>query len=124
MSVRLTRNPLFTADVQHRFGRYWDQAGETIAWRFASAVEEILKEIRFASAVEEILKEICRQPSLGRQRSFTHPQLQGLRSFRLNPPFNKHVFFYRFNGGEVEAWRLMHGARDLARRLLQAPNAE
>jgi toxin ParE1/3/4 len=111
MSVRLTRNPLFTADVQHRFGRYWDQAGETIAWRFASAVEEILKEI-------------CRQPSLGRQRSFTHPQLQGLRSFRLNPPFNKHVFFYRFNGGEVEAWRLMHGARDLARRLLQAPNAE
>ena len=50
--------------------------------------------------------------------------LQGLRSFRVEPPFKKLLIFYRIEGDWIEAWRLMHGARDLPRRLAELPAAE
>ncbi len=108
MSLPLRRNPFFTADVQHQFAWYWDEAGESVAWRFEAAVEETLRLI-------------ARQPGLGRQRKLPQPQLRGLQSFRVTPPFDRLLIFYRVAGGEIEAWRVMHGARDLRRRLQQPP---
>ena len=111
MSLCFRRNPFFTADVQKEFAWYWDEAGEEVAWRFETAVERTLIAI-------------ARQPGLGRERRFRHPILRGLRSFRVEPPFNRLLIFYRIEGDCIEAWRLMHGARDLPRRLAEPPATE
>ena len=111
MSRSLRRNPFFTSDVQKEFAWYWDEAGEEVAWRFEAAVEKTLLAI-------------ARQPGLGRERRFRHPALRGLRSFRVGLPFKRLLIFYRVEGDCVEAWRLMHGARDLPRRLAEPPAME
>lgn len=111
MNPAFHRSPCFTADVQKEFAWYWDEAGEELAWRFEAAVEKTLHAL-------------ARQPGLGRERHFRHPALGGLRSFRVEPPFMKLLIFYRVEEGCIEAWRLMHGARDLPRRLLELPDAQ
>jgi hypothetical protein len=45
-----------------------------------------------------------------------------MRSFRLAAPFAVHLIFYRHDAGKLFVERLMHGARDLPRRLLERPN--
>jgi hypothetical protein len=52
---------------------------------------------------------------------FRHPALQGLRSFRVRPPFKVHLIFYRYTDEELSAERLMSGRRDLGRRLRVPP---
>jgi len=111
MSASFRRNPFFTADVQKEFDWYWGEAGEKVAWRFEAAVERTLRRI-------------ARQPGIGRPRQFSHPMLQGLRSFRVEPPFKRLLIFYRIEGDWIEAWRLMHGARDLPRRLVELPETD
>jgi toxin ParE1/3/4 len=104
MSSELRRNPLFTADVLRQFSWHVDKAGEDVAWRFEAAVEETLLAV-------------ARQPDVGRLRHFKNPRLAQLRSIPVARSFNKLIIFYRAEGDTVEAWRLMHGARDLPRRL-------
>ncbi len=111
MSHPLKRNALFAADVQRQFSWYWDEAGAQVAWRFEAAVEDTL---RF----------LLQHSGSGRERRFREPELNGLRSYRVVPPFNQHLLFYRLADRTLEAWRLMHGARDLPRRLLEPPGAE
>jgi toxin ParE1/3/4 len=111
MNPAFRRSSLFTADVQKEFAWYWDEAGEEAAWRFEAALERTLLKL-------------ARQPGLGRERRFRHPALGGVRSFRVERPFNKLLIFYRVEEGCVEVWRLMHGARDLPRRLLELPDAQ
>jgi plasmid stabilization system protein ParE len=97
---------LFRADVAKQFEWYFDQAGEKLAWRFFNGVETTLLKL-------------SRQPGLGRPRRFRNPLLKDLHSFRVEPPFEKILIFYRFAGGKLSAERLMHGARDLPRRLVE-----
>lgn len=111
MSEEFYRTPHFTADVQKQFSWYWDRAGEEVAWRFERAVEQTLHQLAL-------------QPGLGRRRRFRNLALQGLRSFRVEPPFNKLILFYRTEGGVAQAVRLIHGSRDLPRRLLEAPGLD
>lgn len=76
---------------------------------------------RYQEAVDATLQTLCREPGLGRIRHFRNPKLQGLRSLVVHRPFNTLIIFYRVNGNVVQAWRLMHGARDLPRRLVELP---
>jgi plasmid stabilization system protein ParE len=39
----------------------------------------------------------------------------------LTKPFHAHIVFYRVGGDVIEIFRVMHGARDLPRRLQQPP---
>jgi hypothetical protein len=61
------------------------------------------------------------QPDLGRPRHFRHRDLPGLRSFPVEHPFENLLIFYRANDETLDAIRLMHGARDLPRRLREPP---
>ena len=76
---------------------------------------------RFQQTVESRLRLLCEQPGLGRLRRFNHPKLQGLHSFALERPFQQVLIFYREDGVTLQAVRLMHGARDLPRRLAESP---
>jgi plasmid stabilization system protein ParE len=111
MKLHLRRADEFTADFEGRIRWFRDQGGADIA-------------IRFLYAVDTTLDSLAQQPGIGRKRRFIHPKLQGLRSFLITRPFNKYLVFYRFDSTYLYAFRLMHGARDLPRRLLQEPSDE
>ena len=106
MNLAIQKTPQFHADVLKQFGWFYDEAGEELAWRFFNAVDQTLYCL-------------ADQPDLGRRRRFRHPALAGIRSFRVEPPFQKILIFYRHNATELFAERLLHGARDLPRRLVE-----
>ena len=106
MNLTVEKSPLFDSDVTGQFGWYLDEAGAELAWRFFSAVDGTIAKL-------------ARQPDLGRSRHFRNPALQGLRSFRVEPPFDRLLIFYRATEGGLQLWRLMHGARDLPRQLVE-----
>jgi plasmid stabilization system protein ParE len=104
MKVSLHRADEFNADFDQQYRWYLAEAGEEIAERFLRAATNTLL----------LLSE---QPDLGRRRKFRHPLLHGLCSMQVEKPFQKILIFYRHNATELSAERLMHGARDLPRRL-------
>ena len=111
MSLAIQRAPFFIADFEIQFAWYVEKAGAEVAWRFQSALDDSL----------QILSA---RPDLGRIRHFRSPKLRGLRSYRVERPFKKLLIFYRVEGDHLQAVRLMHGARDLRRRLTEPPATE
>lgn len=111
MILAIEKSLLFHADVTKQFGWYFDEAGEAVAWRFFKAVDLTLLKL-------------ARQSDLGRARRFRNPMLRGLWSFRVELPFHRFLIFYRVKDDTLEVWRLMHGARDLPRRLVDPPDVK
>lgn len=108
MSLVLHRSDYFNADFNLQYSWYLrGEAGEDVAEGYLRAV------IR-------TLQELARHPALGRERKFRNKRLKGLRSMRVQRPYDRHLIFYRHTETEFFAQRLMHGMRDLPRRLRQA----
>ena len=110
MSLGLQKADAFREDFTWQALWYVRQAGDEVARRFEKAVDSTLRLL-------------CAQPGLGRARRFRHPKLQGLRSFAVERPFQRLLIFYRSDGETLQAVRLMHGARDLPRRLAEPPDS-
>src|SRR5437867_1471563 len=108
-SIRRTQE--FIADFERQFRWYDREAG----WNLAR---------RFLFAVDRTLERLAKQPDLGHVRRFPQPELRDLRSLPVERPFHRHLIFYRFDESDIEVWRLMHGMRDLPRRLLEPPESE
>ena len=96
------------ADLTHQYRWYLDNAGEPVAERFLAA---------FDATVERL----AQIPELGRRRRFRDPELGGLRSLAVRGRFGAHLIFYRGSEAGISIERVMHGARDLPQRLLEAP---
>ena len=111
MSLLLRRSDYFWADLLKRVDWYRDRASPDVAERFVNVVEATLESLQ-------------RTPGLGRLRFSRWPDLAGLHSFRVQRPFHRILIFYRFDAEYVRAERLIHGARDLPRRLRQSPYDE
>ncbi len=109
MSLPIHRADWFKEDFDRQFRWYIRKAGETVAEGYLAAVE---------STVEEL----ARQPEMGRLRRFRHSELQDIRSFRVARPFHRHILFYRYGEDALLVERVMHGARNLARRLAEPPS--
>jgi len=109
MSRAVQKAPAFKTDFENLFSWYVDHAGQEVAWRFQTALDISLVKLSI-------------QPDLGRPRHFRHPDLAGLRSFPVERPFENLLVFYRPTNEVVDAVRLMHGARNLPRRLREAPS--
>jgi toxin ParE1/3/4 len=97
----------FAEDYAKQFDWYVTEGGRDVA-------------IRFQEAVKDTINRIENEPTLGRKRRFRHPHLAGLRSIVVTKPFDRILIFYRFDPQQLDIWRMMHGARDLGRRLLEA----
>lgn len=91
-------------------------------WYVRKAGAEIAR--RFQESVDATLRKLCLHPELGRIRHFQHPKLQGLRSFHIERPFHRSLIFYRVHEDALQAVRLIHGARDLPRKLVEPPDSE
>jgi plasmid stabilization system protein ParE len=108
MSRAIQKARDFTADFESLFAWYVDKGGADVAWRFQTALDKSLTKLSI-------------RPDLGRLRHFRHPTLRGLRSFPVESPFENILIFYRATDEALDAVRLMHGARNLPRRLGEAP---
>jgi plasmid stabilization system protein ParE len=67
------------------------------------------------------VRKLSQLPDLGRVRHFRNPMFHGLRSFRVDAPFERFLIFYRVSETTLLVWRLMAGSRDLPRRLAEPP---
>jgi plasmid stabilization system protein ParE len=111
VSWSLQRADDFWADLTRQVDWYRDEASPSVAERFVDAVEATLN----------VLME---QPGLGRARFRDWPELEGIRSFRVQKPFHRFLIFYRFDRSTLFAERLIFGGRDLPQRLLESPYTE
>jgi len=87
-------------------------------WYLENADEDVAE--RYLSAVHETILRIAARPDLGQRRRFAAPELEGIRSIQVWSPFDRHLVFYGA-GDTLRVERVMHGARDLDRRLLGEP---
>jgi len=111
MSLAVQKAKFFKEDFAIQFAWYVDEAGPEVARRFQAALDRTLNKL-------------ASTPDLGRLRRFRNPRLQGLRSLPIERPFNRILVFYRAEGEVLHGVRLMHGARDLPRRLVEPPATE
>jgi len=111
MSLRIYYAPWFDADNQFRVAWYAEKGGVTFAERFVAAVEQTIKQL-------------AENPARGRCRYPRDPDLAHIFGVRIVRPFQKHLLYYRFNEDTLFLERLIHGARDLPRRLKESPYKE
>jgi plasmid stabilization system protein ParE len=111
MRLRILYAPWFDADNHLRVAWYAEKGGIIVAEQFISAVEETVKQL-------------AENPNRGRRRYPRDPDLADVYSVLVMPPFQKHLLFYRFNEDTLILERLIHGARDLPRRIKQSPYEE
>ena len=93
------------ADLTHQYRWYLDNAGAEIAERFLATFDVTVAQL-------------AKNPQLGRARRFRAPELAGIRSLPVGGAFGVLLIFYRTEPGALSIERVMHGARDLPRRLM------
>ena len=98
-------------DIRLQTVWYDEQAGSDIAERYVTA---------FMSTAHSL----SRQPDLGRLCHFRVRKLANLRSIPMEGAFKKHLMFYRLQDDTLFIFRVLHGVRDLPRRLLDPPGVE
>ena len=88
-------------------------------WYLDQAPRDIAED--FLIAVDKAIGSLSAHPEIGQRRHFKSAELSGIRSFPAQRPFHKHLIFYQI-GETLSIERVMHGARDLAARLIQEPD--
>lgn len=109
MSLIVVRSSWFESDVEQAFEWYLVNANLQVA-------------DAYLDSVQLTLRRLSRQPNLGRPRFPGFREFSGIRSWRIEAPFNRRLIFYRVEGEHLQAWRTLHGARNLRRRLLEDPS--
>ncbi|MES2597129.1 MAG: type II toxin-antitoxin system RelE/ParE family toxin [Verrucomicrobiota bacterium] len=91
-------------------------------WYLEKADDEIAD--RYLKSFQHTLSKLVVQPDLGVVRRFRSKRLQGIRSIQFTEAFRVHLLFYRLEEEALVVFRVMHGMRDLPRRLLEHPGSE
>ena len=100
--------PWFDADVQFRTAWYAERGGPGLA-------------DRFIAAVEATVRKLADNPLRGRRPYPKDRDLHDIHLLRIGKPFHKYMLYYRFTSDALILERLIHGARDLPRRLRDSP---
>jgi toxin ParE1/3/4 len=100
-------------------GYFWADINESVDWYREQAGPHIAE--RSVDSVEESLRALAKTPGLGRKRFEQFAELIGIRSWHVSQPFYKHLVFYRHDDQFLYVERLIHGARDLPRRIRESP---
>jgi toxin ParE1/3/4 len=107
--MRVILSEAAVADLKRQSGWYFEKAGERIAGRYLKA---------FDSTVSRIQS----QPQMGTVRRFRDFRLQGLRSVMMDGAFRVHLVFFRVESDQLVVFRVLHGMRDLPKRLVDPPS--
>ena len=111
MSLRVVQTPESLADVALQADYYAQRENVALAQRFTNAVKNAVRLL-------------ASHPRIGKETDYSQPKLAGIRFFLVQKPFDKHLIFYRVCGQTLDIVRIVHGMRDLPRRLLDPPGAE
>jgi plasmid stabilization system protein ParE len=106
---KLIIRPAAQADIDEQAAYLAEHAGEVVAYRFLSAIEE---------TTTALLK----MPDMGAPWVSDHPRLQNIRRCSV-AGFPNHLFFYRHEACGVEVLHLYHGSEDVEARLNDAADA-
>ena len=110
MSLRVVQTPESLADIALQADYYAGKEGIILAQRFTEAVKVTVRLL-------------ASHPWIGKETGYSHAKLAGIRFFVVQKPFDKHLVFYRVCGDTLDVVRIVHGLRDLPRRLLDPPGA-
>jgi plasmid stabilization system protein ParE len=108
MSLLIRRSDWFIGDLEHYAAWYQSEA----SWEVAQS---------YLRAVSATLTFVANMPGVGRAARFSSPALRDLRFCLVERPFQKHLMFYRHDETTLYVERVIHGSRDLQRRLTQPP---
>jgi toxin ParE1/3/4 len=108
MSLLVRFAPWFDADLHFRAAWYAERGGNQLAERFVSAVEATVSKL-------------AENPQHGRRSFPKDIDLVEIHSVLVERPFHKYILYYRFTAEVLVLERLIHGARDLPRRLRESP---
>jgi toxin ParE1/3/4 len=96
--MKVLIRPLAWLDIEQDMNYLKSKAGEETA-------------VRYYDAVKSTFKKLSRQPGMGRSRPELRPA--GIRSWRVDPPFQDWLIFYRLIEEGLDVIRVKHGAMDL-----------
>jgi toxin ParE1/3/4 len=68
--------------------------------------------VRFVQAVNDDLRRLSAMPNIGANRQSGNPNLAEVRSLPVTG-FRNYLIFYRVTASELQALRVIHGARDI-----------
>ncbi len=108
MSLRVVQTPESLADIALQADYYVQSENIALAQRFTDAVKATVRLLAV-------------HPWIGKETDYPNPKLAGIRLFLVRRPFDKHLIFYRVCGDTLDIVRIVHGRRDLPRRLLDPP---
>ena len=111
MSLPIRLSSWFEQDVSRQTEWYLARAGAAVA-------------LAFGVKVDATLERIEKFPESGIERKYPVPELAGLRFLPVDEPYGRFLVFYRVFANELSIERLIHGVRDLSRRLLDPPGVE
>ncbi len=111
MSLRVVQTPESLADI-------------ALQADYDAHRENIALAQRFTDTVKTTVRLVATHPRIGKQTDYEHPKLAGIRFFLVRKPLDKHLIFYRVCGDTLDIVRIVHGMRDLPRRLLDPPGAD
>ena len=97
--------------------RAWGDLARQYGWYLKHGGIEVAE--RYREAVDVSVQALASFPGLGIARKFKAPRLTGARSYAVKAPFDVHLIFYRADDTTIVVVRVMHGARDLPRRLVE-----
>ena len=93
-----------------------------VSWYQLRADEAVAA--RYELALKETFLIIAKNPRLGCPIQFEAAELAGIRRFPASAPFHWHLVFYRAEDSAIHIERVLHGVRDLPRRLLESPGSD
>ncbi len=92
------RRPAARRDLIANYVYLADNAGEAVA-------------DRFLARAEATFDDLLRQPMIGAPLKLRHPDLTGIRKWRVND-FDNHLIFYLPRGDGIVIVRVLHAAQD------------
>jgi len=104
MSLQFIQSTDFLLDLEQQFQWYVHESKLDLA----DAIELAQK---FKIAVLDTVEFLLRNPGIGRKRFPQFADLQGTRSWRVDPPFNRFLIYYHVEGGCFYIDRLIEGHR-------------
>ncbi|MGY8653943.1 MAG: type II toxin-antitoxin system RelE/ParE family toxin [Verrucomicrobiia bacterium] len=108
MNPAITISRRAEIDLTNQYRWYVTNAGVSIAEHYPASVDRTIN--RLAAT-----------PTLGRKRQFRASELIGIRSKTVDRPFSAYLIFYRFDPDQMNIERILHGARELGKRLTEEP---
>ena len=107
MSLALVQSEDFLLDVEQQFDWYIHESKLDL-------VDGIELAQKFKTAILDTLKFLLQHPAVGRRRFPQFTDLQGIRSWRVNRPFDRFLIYYHVSADTVFIDRLIEGHRGIA----------